>query len=466
MSDKGSFTQPYADRLATMQLRLALILVALASLGGQCLSQQLAYDRTTFLHGFASGPQTWTDASTPQRLSAQVDLGPNPFQTPRTSAGMSITVQRDQFRNLLAGYGDRNVLVGHSNGGLVARAAYVLDRTPQITAIATTGTPHYGTQLANNINTVVAFFTDVQRRVDDAWFALGMETGGFTWMLRGTQSPFAHLSFIDSLANSRDAVNDDRTDSPLTQSLSSQTNDPIPHASVYGTIPNRHAVVRLAFPNPADIPIKAHELGELKSAYKTCKVVGHVIIVFLGNARVCSYGDKVLGRIDARWALYAKGTRSEAVKFDGIVEKTRAIYPPNSDMRNTFEAELTSHTQLTSIPNGVQALANAMAALGMARSGFPPVTVTIAGPYQFSTTQYLTYSASAYGGNGSYSYTWNTYDGSGVTYRGSGSTITIPVSSSTPTFDIEVVVSSGGTSGSAAQTVSNNQSQCGTTIIC
>jgi pimeloyl-ACP methyl ester carboxylesterase len=427
---------------------------------------QLAYDRTTFLHGFASGPQTWTAANTPQQLAQQVDLGAHPFETPTTSSGMSIFFQRDQFRNQLAGYGDRNVLVGHSNGGLVARTAYLLDHTPQISGIVTTGTPHYGTLLANNIATVVAFFRDVQRRVDEAWGALGVETLGVTWIISGTASPLGNLAFIDSLANDSAAVKDDRTDSPLIQSLTAQTADPIPHAAVYGSIPNRHAIVRLAFPNPNDIPKEAYELDKLKSAFKTCKVVGHVIIVMEPAARTCSYGDKVLGRIDARWAIYSKGTRSESVKSDGVVEAARAFYPPNTNAQNTFEAPMTSHTQLTNQPAGIQQLANAMLAIGMIRSGYPPVSATMSGPTEFSTTQYLTYSASVSGGDGSYSYTWTSYDGSGATFRGNGSTVTIAVSSSTPTFDLEVVVSSAGLTGRSAQSVSNNSSECGTQLVC
>lgn len=363
-------------------------LVAIAAAAIACPSRVIAqtpitYDRTTFLHGFNGTPGTWLTFGTPSTLAQQVFLGANGYLAPQLDGTNTVYFQRDQLRDTLNRYGGAQVLVGHSMGGLVARAALQLNGA-NIAGIIAVGTPHEGTLLANNASNILPFFTDVQRRVNDAYWAVDANLLGLLHFF--VSNDFPKISALAALFNpNSSAIRDLRTDSPTIATLDGQY-DWVPHANVYGVIPTRNAVLRVAQSlqnDDAGFDGAVSRKSVSKAGFKACKYIGYALIVTSFTARKCAWADKVLGRIDERWATWVNGSPSDQ-PFDGVVSNARTVYPGSQlyDPSLNFPANLVDHNDLTYHSTAVAQIANAMLAIGMQRVGAPPNVgpVAVTGP--------------------------------------------------------------------------------------
>jgi pimeloyl-ACP methyl ester carboxylesterase len=452
----------HASRVSTSVAALCIALGA--SFAARPASAQLAYDGTTFLHGFNSNPGAWTSTGTPEILGASVILGAHGYHAPKTDSSATINTQRDQFRTILNSYADREVLIGHSMGGLVARATYIANAT-YVAGIVTVATPHEGTLLANNTPQIVAWLNDIRTRLGDAMAILGypgrqrvddLLLGGFATVQQFAQAKFGIGS---------PAVTDLRTDSPTISSLDAHTADAVPHANVYGTIAFKNTLFRLANPDETSFQNALHQRNLALSFVKACRDIGYGTIILHSAGRRCSYAYHVLTRIDGHWSRWVNGTNANGtdryVPFDGVVPNERSVYPGTSNLN--FVATNTHHLNITSSPAGRTAIAQAMLGVGMAPK--PQFSVSMTGPTQFTGATTLHFASSVANPSGTVTYqwkeklvntsTWYTVGTNSATYNKTTTT-------TTPSFYVSVTVTTtGGQSGSAQKyVVSYNANGC------
>lgn len=409
----------------------AFLATGCIAMAGQPAQAQLAYDGTVFLHGGNGKPSTWLAGSTPTRLAATIVLGRNGSRVPDLLGQFPVANQRVTLRDSLNIYGGLNVLVAHSMGGLVARATY-LDNAANIAGIVTVASPHQGMPLANNYTVLEAFALDAQRRVDNAWTAVGAMTLGINFLLRGRRLPLEAIPRFTAGANT-DALKDLKVGSPTINSLNAYTGDQPTRANVYGTIPHQNAAFRVGLSaenRDADFADLVRDRNNLVTVFQTCKFIGYVTIIGHAMGRSCSFGRKMLRRVDDRWGWYttmvATSGPNHQRPFDGLVPNERSVYPglPFSDGRLNFQANMVNHSNITYSAVGVQQIANAMAAIGMQVVQPPPssLSVSISGPTRIQPGATCTWDAPTSGGSPPYSYQW-TNDGqlAGSSYSYTGS---------------------------------------------
>ncbi|MEX1186630.1 MAG: alpha/beta fold hydrolase [Gemmatimonadaceae bacterium] len=384
-------------------------------LAGQPAQAQLAYDRTVFLHGGNGTPNTWLAGSTPTRLAATIVLGTNSYRVPDLLGKFSVASQSARLRDSLNVYQGLNVLIAHSMGGLVARTAYI-NNSANIAGIVTVASPHQGMPLANNFVLIKAFALDAQRRVQDAWFAIGQMTGYISYIIAGSRLPLDQITqFIEGAES--DALYDLKVGSTTILNLNGYTSDQPSRANVYGTIPHQNAVFRMGLSSQgsdAEFAQFVKDRNTLVTVFQTCKFIGYITIIGHVAGRQCSYARKMLRRVDDRWGRYATMIETQGTNyqrpFDGLVPNERSVYPglSFSDRRLNFQANMANHSNITYSSVGVQQIANAMAAIGMQVVQPPPSTlsISIAGPTQIQPGATCTWDAPTSGGSPPYSYQW------------------------------------------------------------
>ncbi|HTM02520.1 MAG TPA: WSC domain-containing protein [Vicinamibacterales bacterium] len=101
---------------------------------------------TLFLHGFNGSADTWAAAIA--RLESQLEIAPQSTDLPwQQRYGDQAAVVQSSFRTLPA----RTIVIGHSNGGVVARE-WSRIRTRALAGIVTLGTPHQGVPILKNLS--------------------------------------------------------------------------------------------------------------------------------------------------------------------------------------------------------------------------------------------------------------------------------------------------------------------------
>lgn len=149
--------------------RVCLMLLALIA---ATAAPAAAQDRlTVFLHGFNSGPDSWGD--TASRLAARLQIIK---YVPTLPWHLPYDTQATQLNNEAnaAGAPANTVVVGHSNGGLVARQ---LSTKRALGGIVTLGSPHRGAPLAANVREVANRYLWMGDKLNMLLFMLGARNG-------------------------------------------------------------------------------------------------------------------------------------------------------------------------------------------------------------------------------------------------------------------------------------------------
>ncbi len=180
-------------------LMLVAILTALAR-------PAAAQDRlTVFLHGFNSNASSWAD--TASRLEARLQITK---ALPELPWHVPFDAQSNHLNTLAAGAPANMVLVGHSNGGLVARQ---LSTKRPVGGIVTLGSPHLGAPLARNIQGVTSSYLFTGDKLSVLLFMVGATSNnrftgiwnspGVAWVRAGISGLGAALWWtIGSIENS------------------------------------------------------------------------------------------------------------------------------------------------------------------------------------------------------------------------------------------------------------------------
>lgn len=433
-----------------------VLIIAVAALTPDVARAQLAYDHTSFVPGFGSGPEIWTmgysdlyGATPPNYLSQSVVL--QTVGLPNTDARVRYSEQIANLASFL-GAGGTHVLVGHSLGAMVSRGAYI--NYPGVRAnvagIITVSAPHQGAPLADNANQATAFFADVQRRVNDGIGAIRAEAtvvavvaavagqplfvaiGAF--VVDKSSGQTIDLGNVTTLAKIP-AIADLSPSSAAVQSLNANTADAqIPRANIYATIPSKNAAIRIKYSldnNDAGFNAAVSAKNKAVTAFKVCKYVGYATIILGSKGRKCAYAAKVLQRIDERWAFFVNGPdqygRTRDIPFDGIVPNERSRYPSPNGVAYQADVSGVDHQNIYKTRAGLDQVKEAMLLMGMISTGntsSSTMSADISGPDAVNDDWYSTWQAQISGGVAPYSYSW-----SGILY-GSGSSVSGSLSTS------------------------------------
>lgn len=371
---------------------------------------QLPYDRTTFLNGFASDSMIWrrgyhdlSGMTSLDYLGQFVDLRVKGF--PNVHPGLRYDRQLDSVAPFFAA-GGQHVAVGHSLGSLVARGIYIHDVSlarQNIAGIVATVAPHRGLPLASNVDEAKRFFADAQRRIDNAEGAVKI-TIGFL-LLVAAFTPLVYSIFLAAIAGmlagfglvgqsgggisnvdqflaitEAPALADLDTASAAVRTLTTRFEDgSIPRVNIYGTIPHRNAVLRLAKSiqdEDYDFENAVIQRNAGLKAFKLCKAIGYATIVLSSKARKCSNAAKVLMRLDDQWVKYVNGWDSNGrpryVPFDGAVPNERSVYPSVNGVNYDAPVSGVNHVNVYKTRAGLNKVAEGMIQIDMVQLSPPP----------------------------------------------------------------------------------------------
>lgn len=148
--------------------RSTILALVLSTLAGSAWAQ----DRlTVFLHGFASSGATWQ--ATASRLGARLQIAPAAPNLPWLDRYDSQAAYLDQLASASGAQGNM-VAVGHSNGGVVARA---LATRRSLGGIVTLGSPHRGAPLISNLGAVSTHYAEATNDLGQLLYLLGATNG-------------------------------------------------------------------------------------------------------------------------------------------------------------------------------------------------------------------------------------------------------------------------------------------------
>ncbi|MEO7272375.1 MAG: hypothetical protein ABIX28_17560 [Vicinamibacterales bacterium] len=169
-------------------LRLVGCVVLLLGAGsGQAAAQQ----PVVFIHGVASGPDTWQE--TADRLQDRLEIT---AQRAEVSWWSSIEHQGGEMQNRFGDLPNSTIAVGHSLGGLVARQ---WSRSHELDGIITIGAPNRGAPIANHINEWAGFNVSLFNAVGTAFSRLsGLSYDQWWWVSSAVQGA---LNWGGALAN-------------------------------------------------------------------------------------------------------------------------------------------------------------------------------------------------------------------------------------------------------------------------
>lgn len=391
---------------------------------------QLDYTRTMFYHGFASSDRIWKTwygnlgGQTPIAYLRGRGLALGDTNTPRFPGTTRYADQLKIASDSIYYPNGRNVLIGHSQGGLVARGVYLglpgvpagqlADIRAGVSAIITVTSPHQGAIIADSAVKARAFFLDVQRRVNDGLHASkfpaailggiigGIVSGGVGAVVGAVSSSItaaqgaagfalvgglfsaavAGLFVAEQTAGQQldvgdlaafpniPALQDLRPSADAIQGLNASTADAaVPRANIVGRIPYKYAVVRLsAGLQGQNEEEQIAKLRQAKGLLHVCKYTGYATLILSRQARRCGFAIRVLDRVDDTWARYTAGTVNGSgrdVPSDGVVPNEQSNYPGLTGVGNFPPVQGASHTSIYTRADGMNTVEQAMRLIGM-----------------------------------------------------------------------------------------------------
>ena len=152
---------------------IAILTALLIGLGAPTTSAQ--EQPVVLIHGVASGPDTWQEATDRLQSGLRVNI-----QRAEVSWWNSLEFQSSEMQNRFGGLPNSTIAIGHSLGGLVARQ---WSRSHELDGIVTLGTPNRGAPIANHINEWVGFNAALFNAVGNAVYALsGLSYDRWWWL--------------------------------------------------------------------------------------------------------------------------------------------------------------------------------------------------------------------------------------------------------------------------------------------
>lgn len=324
----------------------------------------LPYARTEFIPGLLEPQSQW--AASAYALSQKLNLGVT-YKISNQSPSALLNVQRDQLLSTpdWANVGDKVVLVGHSMGGLVARAA-AQARPNQVFGIVTVATPISGARIAGSqqLGQIRARILDCLNRLNDLNILPNWPLD-----LRNVVDQ-VKLSFDDLLPENAPAIVDLRRNSPAVQSINLGTGPNIPVAQVIGSVPAGDIHLRLAASTPYANKTFSQMVTIQRKFLISARMVkywGYASLTGGLLARKIGFAINTYEKLDRTIYEQATGTvlspfvhPSTWPQFDGIVAADDAVWKGWGDVRlvRTVQGEdhISVQTSSTGRSNQQQAL--------------------------------------------------------------------------------------------------------------
>lgn len=220
-------------------------LVALALAAGR--SPALAQDRPTiFLHGFHSVGSDWADAAARMRSALAIDSRTPDLPWRQTYEQQAQALGQSPAASSLP---MAPILVGHSNGGVVARE---FGRTRAVNGIATIGTPHHGAPIVPAFGVWLTFQASAPALLEevvssfaqpsDLTWTFGSIQGGLGWVSDFSIWSVVYLASVLGLDASMPVAAEMAPGSSYLSGLNSSAN--LQHEAA--AIPGRVGVVSIA----------------------------------------------------------------------------------------------------------------------------------------------------------------------------------------------------------------------------
>lgn len=326
-------------------------LLAVACVARLAQSQStVPYARTEFLSGFNGSATDWALAAYLHNQS--LNLGTT-YRIRDISTSQSIETQRNQ---LLAtpewgAVNEKAVLVGHSMGGLVARAI-AQARPNQVFGIVTVATPISGARIAGQqqLGQVRARILDCLNRIDALNFGNRWPFGDVRGMIAQAVQLFDGL-----MPANAPAINDLRQNSVAVQDINFGTGPNIPVAQVLGRVPPNDIHLRL-LASSHYTSLTFPQMVAKQNTYliwaRVLKYFGYASLNGMVYARKLGYAINTYEKLDR--TIFAQATGGNLLlQFDGIVAADDAAWKGWGDVRQVFISQGDDHLSVLSSAGGV-----------------------------------------------------------------------------------------------------------------
>ena len=347
---EGAGSAAEAGPVGQRSMRRAAWLVMLAVCAAVVAPALDAQSQTpvVFVHGFNSSPGTWEQAAA--HFNASLAIAP---VRPTLPWGQEYPSQAASLQSQAATLPSSTILVGHSNGGVVARE---WSKLHGVSGVVTVGTPHGGAPLIGNLPFWGRYLVDTLTSLasgigglDDLSWRLG---GGYyslrdrAAMVAGPTSMFADLGWFVIGRLGLDAgswvVPVTAQMRPGSDYLRSQLNSPGNLSREAGAIPTRIGVVSSAS-NYAG-PWRAAGISNPEDVTHDIRMVAAILLSIsndtlfysdAGNTRAWDAADALLDaslrlfNMDAAWcyAVSNVGAMPECLPNDNVVPTWSQAYP-------------------------------------------------------------------------------------------------------------------------------------------
>lgn len=362
----------------------ALLVAALAAQPAQ--AQYATYAGTYFVPGLNESSAVWTTMNTTGRLATRVD--PGAVRLPNQSTLAPIDHQAGELAALVRGEaaGSTFFFVGHSMGGPVSRDV-LLSSNPQINAaervagIVTVVSPNKGAPVAEKaqqydprttLGLIEGLIHTIRLTIINP--LLGLLDAILSAVVRTKldEELFSKLNETAKALKSPGAI--DLRPSSATIQFLGNTGDGVPHAAVWGTVPQRYSWVRLAasreYQNPEAL---VRKVRSNRSSLKLCAAIFYNVIIKTGTGKACRTGERAIGGFDDRWKEWVHFSNARNTPTDGLLPEETLRYPLEYDEGRQLRANGTEdHYSIMWRDPGVYRIGDGMLAARMRPAAPPP----------------------------------------------------------------------------------------------
>jgi len=374
------------NRSATARALLAPAVLAAALTARPAEAQYATYSGTYFVHGMNETSAVWTTKNTTGKLAARVD--PGAVRVPNTNSLAPLDYQAGELAGMVRGEaaGSTFFFVGHSMGGPVSRNV-LLSPNPQINAasrvggIVTVVAPNKGAPVAEKaqhydprttLGMVEGLIYTIRRIIlAPLWGLLDALASAFVYY-KLDQELFKKLEETAKGLKTPAAI-DLRPSSPTIQFLGN-TGDGVPHAAVWGTVPQQYSWARLAASRDYESPEGlVRKVRTNRAMMKVCAAVFYNVIIKTGTGKACRTGERAIGGFDERWKEWVHFSHAPNTPTDGLLPEETLRYPLEYNTGRQLRANgHEDHFSIMWRDPGVNRIADGMLAAGMRPAAPPP----------------------------------------------------------------------------------------------
>ncbi len=374
------------NRSAMARALLAPAVLAAALAARPAEAQYADYTGTYFVHGLNESSAVWTTKNTTGRLAARVELGA--VRLPNTTSLAPINHQTGELAAIVRAEpaGSTFFFVGHSMGGPVSRNL-LLSPNPQINAaervagIVTVVSPNKGAPVAEKaqhydprttLGLIEGLIYTIRRIIVNP--ILGLLDALASMLLRNKldHDLFSKLEETAKGLKTPGAI-DLRPSSPTIQFLGN-TGDGVPHAAVWGTVPQQYSWVRLAASSVYESPeALVRKTRTSRSILKGCAAIFYNMIIKTGTGKACRTGERAIGGFDERWKEWVHFDHARNTPTDGLLPEETLRYPLEYDPARQLRANgHEDHFSIMWRDPGVARIGDGMLAARMRPTPPPP----------------------------------------------------------------------------------------------